>query len=253
MIRAEIAKWPDGVYTFTDYLDDDGVDPVPIPIVVTMTVHGDSVTIDFTGTSEQVRGGINCPLPFTISCCGYAVVQYIQGDIPNTSGLFRPIHVIAPEASIVNPVMPAASGMRGVVGFRLSDALFGCLAQIVPQKVPAAGEGGNSLIIIGGYNKKREPFVMFDLMAGTWGARPTKDGNDGLTNPGSVISNIPAELMELEYPVRVEQYALCKDTGGAGRYRGGMAVAREWGSLRRHQCKPERSFGPARFSTLWVV
>ena len=228
MIRAEIAKWPDGVYTFTDYLDDDGVDPVPIPIVVTMTVHGDSVTIDFTGTSEQVRGGINCPLPFTISCCGYAVRSIIQGDIPNTSGLFRPIEVIAPEASIVNPVMPAASGMRGVVGFRLSDALFGCLAQIVPQKVPAAGEGGNSLIIIGGYNKKREPFVMFDLMAGTWGARPTKDGNDGLTNPGSVISNIPAELMELEYPVRVEQYALCKDTGGAGRYRGGMAVAREW-------------------------
>ena len=228
MIRAEIATWPDGVYAFTDYLDDDGVDPVPIPIVVTMTVHGDSVTIDFTGTSEQVRGGINCPLPFTISCCGYAVRSIIQGDIPNTSGLFRPIDVIAPEASIVNPVMPAASGMRGVVGFRLSDALFGCLAQIVPHKVPAAGEGGNSLIIIGGYNKKREPFVMFDLMAGTWGARPTKDGNDGLTNPGSVISNIPAELMELEYPVRIEQYALCKDTGGAGMYRGGMAVARQW-------------------------
>lgn len=228
MIRSEIAKWPDGVYTFTDYLDDDGVDPVPIPIVITMTVHGDSVTIDFTGTSEQVRGGINCPLPFTISCCGYAVRSIIQGDIPNTSGLFRPIEVIAPEASIVNPVMPAASGMRGVVGFRLADALFGCLAQIVPQKVPAAGEGGNSLIIIGGYNKKREPFVMFDLMAGTWGARPTKDGNDGLTNPGSVISNIPAELMELEYPVRLEQYALCEDTGGAGMYRGGLAVAREW-------------------------
>jgi N-methylhydantoinase B len=228
MVRAEIAKWPDGVYTFTDYLDDDGVDPVPIPIVVTMTVHGDSVTIDFTGSSEQVRGGINCPLPFTISCCGYAVRSIIQGDIPNTSGLFRPIEVIAPEASILNPVMPAASGMRGVVGFRLSDALFGCLAQIVPQKVPAAGEGGNSLIIIGGYNRKREPFVMFDLVAGTWGARPTKDGNDGLTNPGSVISNIPAELMELEYPVRVEHYALCKDTGGAGKYRGGLAITREW-------------------------
>lgn len=228
MIRAEITKWRDGVYTFTDHLDDDGVDPVPIPIVITMTVHGDSVTIDFTGTSDQVRGGINCPLPFTISCCGYAVRSIIQGDIPNTSGLFRPIEVIAPEASIVNPVMPAASGMRGVVGFRLADALFGCLAQIVPEKVPAAGEGGNSLVIIGGYNRKREPFVMFDLMAGTWGARPTKDGNDGLTNPGSVISNIPAELMELEYPVRVEQYALCKDTGGAGMYRGGLAVAREW-------------------------
>jgi N-methylhydantoinase B len=228
MVRAEIATWPDGEYSFTDYLDDDGVDTDPIPIVVKMIVKGDSVTVDFTGTSAQVRGGINCPLPFTISCCGYAVRSIMQSDIPNTSGLFRPITVIAPEASIVNPVMPAASGMRGVVGFRLSDALFGALAQVVPHKVPAAGEGGNSLIIIGGYNRKREPFVMFDLMAGTWGARPTKDGNDGLTNPGSVISNIPAELMELEYPVRVEEYSLTNDSGGAGKFRGGLAVRRDW-------------------------
>jgi N-methylhydantoinase B len=228
MVRSEIATWPDGEYSFTDYLDDDGVDTDPIPIKVKMIVHGDSVTVDFTGTSAQVRGGINCPLPFTISCCGYAVRSIMQADIPNTSGLFRPIEVIAPEASIVNPVMPAASGMRGVVGFRLSDALFGALAQVVPHKVPAAGEGGNSLIIIGGYNRKREPFVMFDLMAGTWGARPTKDGNDGLTNPGSVISNIPAELMELEYPVRVEEYALTNDSGGAGKFRGGLAVRRNW-------------------------
>ncbi|MFN0170014.1 MAG: hydantoinase B/oxoprolinase family protein [Bryobacteraceae bacterium] len=229
MVRAEIRTWPDGEYSFTDYLDEDGVDQEkPIPIRVKMTVEGDSVTIDFTGTSEQVRGGINSPLPFTVSCCGYAVRSIMQADIPNTSGLFRPIRVIAYEGSIVNPVMPAASGMRGVVGFRLSDALFGTLAQIVPHKVPAAGEGGNSLIIIGGYNRKREPFVMFDLMAGTWGARPVKDGNDGLTNPGSVISNIPAELMELEYPVRLEEYSLADDSGGAGRFRGGLAVTREW-------------------------
>jgi N-methylhydantoinase B len=201
---------------------------VPIPIRVTMIVNGDGLTIDFTGTSPQVRGGINCPLPFTVSCCGYAVRSIMQADIPNTSGLFRPIQVIAPEGLIVNPVMPAASGMRGVVGFRLSDALFGALAQFVPHKVPAAGEGGNSLVIIGGYDRGREPFVMFDLMAGTWGARPTKDGNDGLTNPGSIISNIPAELMELEYPVRLEEYSLVRDSGGAGRYRGGLAITREW-------------------------
>src|SRR5207244_3311764 len=175
MVRSEIATWPDGEYCFTDYLDDDGVDTDPIPIVVKMIVHGDSVTVDLTGTSAQVRGGINCPLPFTISCCGYAVRSIMQADIPNTSGLFRPIKVIAPEASIVNPVMPAASGMRGVVGFRLSDALFGALAQVAPHKVPAAGEGGNSLIIIGGYNRKREHYVIFDLMAGNWGTLTTKD------------------------------------------------------------------------------
>ena len=228
MVRAEIRKWPDGDYCFTDYLDDDGVDPEPIPIKLKATVEGDSITIDFTGSSPQVRGGINCPLPFTISCCGYAVRAAMRADIPNTSGLFRPIRVIAPEGSILNPLMPAASSMRGVVGFRLADALFGALAQVVPNIVPAAGEGGNSLIIIGGYNKQRQASIMFDLVGGTWGARPDKDGNDGLTNPGSVISNIPAELMELEYPVRLEQYSLAQDSGGAGKYRGGVAVVRDW-------------------------
>ena len=175
-----------------------------------------------------MKGGINSPFPFTVSCCGYAVRSMMRADIPNTSGFFRPLEVIAPEGSILNPVMPAASSMRGVVGFRLSDALFGALAQVLPDRVPAAGEGGNSLILIGGYSNRREPFVMFDLVAGTWGARPNKDGNDGLTNPGAVISNIPAELMELEYPVRLEQYALAPDSGGAGRYRGGLAVVRDW-------------------------
>ena len=228
MVRAEIRSWPDGEYTFTDYLDDDGVDAGEIAIKVKMTVEGDEVTVDFTGTSPQVKGGINSPYAFTISCCGYAVRSIMQADIPNTSGLFRPIKIIAPEASILNPVMPAASGMRGVVGFRLADALFGTMAKIVPHKIPAAGEGGNSLIIIGGYDRERKPYIMFDLIAGTWGARPTKDGNDGLTNPGSVIANIPVEMMELDYPVRVEQYALTKDSGGAGKYRGGLAIARDW-------------------------
>ena len=179
MVRHEIQTWPDGEYTFTDYLDDDGVDPDPIPIKVKIIVRGDSITVDFSGSSPQVQGAINSPLSFTISCCGYAVRSVMQADIPNTSGFFRPLHVIAPEGSILNPVMPAACSMRGIVGFRLADALFGALAQIVPQRVPAAGEGGNSCIIIGGYSKAREPFVLFDLVAGTWGARPTKDGNDG--------------------------------------------------------------------------
>lgn len=228
MVRTEIRQWPDGDYFFTDHLDDDGVDAEPIAIKVKLTVTDDSVLVDFTGSSPQVRGGINCPLPFTIACCGYAVRSIMRADIPNTSGLFRPIRVIAPEASILNPVMPAASSMRGVVGFRLVDALLGALSQVVPEVVPAAGEGGNSLIIIGGYDKQRHASIMFDLVGGTWGARPDKDGNDGLTNPGSVISNIPAELMELEYPVRLEQYSLAQDSGGAGKFRGGLAIVRDW-------------------------
>jgi N-methylhydantoinase B len=228
MVRNEIRKWPDGEYFFSDHLDDDGVDSDPIAIHVKLTVKGDSVVVDYTGSSPQVRGGINCPLPFTISCSGYAVRSIMRIDVPNTSGLFRPIRVIAPEGTILNPLMPAASSMRGVVGFRIADAVLGALSQVVPSVVPAAGEGGNSIVIIGGYDKQRRPSIMFDLVCGTWGARPDKDGNDGLTNPGSIISNIPAELMEIEYPVRLEQYSLVQDSGGAGKFRGGLAIVRDW-------------------------
>jgi N-methylhydantoinase B len=229
LARAEIRSWPDGEYRFTDYLDNDGVDPEPIPLCVKLTIAGDSATVDFEGTSPQVRGGINSPWAYTVSCCTYAIRSVMRGDIPNTSGLLRPIKVIAAEGLIVNPLMPAASGMRGIVGFRLADTLLGALAQALPTKVPAAGEGGNSLVIIGGYSQgQKEPFIMFDMVCGTWGARSSCDGNDGLTNPGSVISNIPAELMELEYPIRLEQYSLTRDTGGAGKYRGGLGVTREW-------------------------
>ena len=228
LVRAEIRSWPDGEYEFEDYIDDDSVDPDSIPIHVKLTVEDDSIVVDFHGSSPQVRGAINSPLPFTISACAYAIRSVMQGEIPHTSGLFRAIEVIAPEASIVNPVMPAATNMRGVTGFRMADALLGALAQVVPDRTPAAGEGGNSLLIFSGYQEDREAFILFDLVCGTLGGRPNKDANDGLTNPASVVSNIPAELLELEYPVQLEQYALVQDTGGAGKYRGGLALVRDW-------------------------
>jgi len=228
LVRSEFESWPDGEYEYTDYLDDDGVDPEPIPLHAKIIVKGDSLIVDLEGSARQVKGAINSPLPYTVSTVAYAVRSLMKADIPHTSGLFRALEVRTLAGSIFNPVMPATSNMRGITGFRLADTLFGALAQIIPDRVPAAGEGGNSLVFIGGYNDHGEPFVVSDLIAGTWGGRPTKDGNDGLTNPGSIIANIPAELMELEYPVRLLQYGLVKDTGGAGKHRGGLAIIREW-------------------------
>jgi N-methylhydantoinase B len=228
LARAQIAAWPDGTYRFTDHLDNDGVEDRPIPIDVTLTVKGDGLLVDFAGTSPQVKGAINSPISFTTSVVAYALHMAMGPEIPNTSGLFRPFTVVAPEGTIVNPVLPAACGMRGVTGFRVADALFGALAQVVPDRIWAAGEGGISLVIMGGYGERREPFVLFDLIAGTWGGRPTKDGNDGVANPCGVISNIPAELAELSYPVRIERYGLVPDSGGAGKSRGGLAIIREW-------------------------
>ena len=219
LVRAEIASWPDGSHTFTDYMDSDGVGGPPVRIQVTVTVEGDTLTADFTGTDPQVRGAINCTLSFTASAVAMCVRSMLQAEIPNTAGMFKPIKIIAPEGTVVNAVMPAASSMRGITGFRLVDTVFGALAGLLPDRVPAAGEGGNTLVIIGGQRENKAPYVYYELLSGTWGARPDRDGNDGLCNPANIASNIPIEQAECEYPVRIERYGLVRDSGGAGKFR----------------------------------
>lgn len=228
LVRAEIAGWPDGSHTFTDYLDSDGVGGPPTRIQVTLTVKGDALTADFSGSSPQVRGALNSTLSFTASVVALCVRAVLQEDIPNTAGMFRPLNIIAPSGTVVNVEMPGASSMRGVTGFRMADTVFGALAGLLPERVLAAGEGGNTLVIIGGQRPNKSPYVYYELLSGTWGARPDRDGNDGLCNPANVASNIPVEQAEAEYPVRVERYGLVRDSGGAGKFRGGLAIEREW-------------------------
>lgn len=228
LMRAEIASWPDGTATFVDFMDSDGTGGPPVRFEVTITIQGDTLTADFTGTDPQVRGALNSTESFTTSAVAMCVRSLLQEQVPNTAGIFRPLKIVAPAGTVVNGVMPAASSMRGVTGFRIIDTVLGALAGMLPDRVPAAGEGGNSLVIIGGQRDDRSPYVYYELLAGAWGARPRCDGNDGLCTPANVASNIPVEQAECEYPVRVERYGLVRDSGGAGRYRGGMAVERSW-------------------------
>ena len=228
LVRAEIASWPDGSHTFADYMDSDGVGGPPVRLQVEITVAGDELRADFTGTDPQVSGAINNTLSFTSSVVALCVRSVLREDIPNTAGMFRPLEIVAPPGTVVNGVMPAASSMRGITGFRLADTIFGALAGLLPDRVMAAGEGGNTLVIIGGQRPDRQPYVYYELLSGTWGGRPDRDGNDGLCNPANVASNIPVEQAESEYPVRVERYGLVNDSGGAGRFRGGLAIERSW-------------------------
>ena len=228
LVRSEIASWPDGSSGFTDYMDSDGVGGPPVRLQVTLTIRGDTLTADFTGTDPQVSGGINCTLSFTTSVVAVCLRAVIQADIPNTAGMFKPLNVIAPEGTVANAVMPAASSMRGVTGFRLSDTVRGALAGLLPDRVFAAGEGGNSLLIFGGKRPDGKPYVFYELVTGTWGGRPDRDGNDGLCNPSNVASNIPVEQAECEYPVCIERYGLVRDSGGPGRFRGGLSIERKW-------------------------
>src|SRR5439155_1631108 len=132
---------------FVDHLDGDGIDPDPIPIVATVTIAGDEMTIDLTGSAPQVRGAINCVFPFTLSTALACVRSIVDLSIPNNAGYFRPIHVIAPEGTVVNPRPPAAVAARGITGIRIADAIFGALAQAVPEVLPACRSARIAAII----------------------------------------------------------------------------------------------------------
>ncbi len=228
LVRAEIASWPDSSHTFVDHMDSDGVGGPPVRIQVKVTVEGDKLIADLSGTDPQVPGAINNTYSFTASVVALCVRSVLREDIPNTAGMFKPLEIIAPPGTVVNGVMPAASSMRGITGFRLADTVFGALAGLLPDRVLAAGEGGNSLVVIGGQREDRSPYVYYELLSGTWGGRPDRDGNDGLCNPANVASNIPVEQAESEYPVRIQRYGLVSDSGGQGQFRGGLAIEREW-------------------------
>lgn len=227
LMRAEIAALPDGEYGFVDWIDGVGDEPEPLRIEVMLRITGDELFIDFSGTAPQVDASVNCPIGLVFAACYCAIRGIAERDIPNCEGYMRPIRIHAPEGTIVNPVLPAACGARGVVGYRAYDAIMGALAQVTPDRVMAAGEGGPTLISFGGYQDGR-PFVVTEVIVGTWGARAGKDGLEGVSNPLANLSNQPVELVEADLPLEVVCYELVPDSGGAGRFRGGLAYLREF-------------------------
>jgi len=228
LARQEIEAMPEGEYEFTDYIDDDGVDSASIPIQVKVVIHGDSLTADFSGTSPQVKGGINSPLPFTKSAV-YACIRCLMDPaVPNNAGYFRPIHVIAPKGSLVNPVLPAPVAARGLTGFRVANALFGALAQALPDKAMACEVGGDTGISIGGYDARGNAFVLLEFLHGSWGGQAGRDGLDANASLVVNFSNNPIEMIEAELPIAIEQYGFVPDSGGPGRYRGGLALVRDY-------------------------
>lgn len=225
LTRSEIARIADGTYRFRNHIDGIGADPEPIPFCVTLTVSGDEVEVDWTGTSPEVRAGINAPVPFTKAAVYAAIRSVLSQDIPNAQGFTRPIRIVAPEGTIVNPRSPAACGARGITGFRMVDCLMGALAQALPEKVAADGSGGSTIPAIGGIHRGA-PYVFVETMMGAWGGTVSHDGQDGVAHLGANQSNIPIEVIESSYPLRVERYGYIADSGGPGRHRGGLAIER---------------------------
>ena len=230
LTKSEIRKVPNGSYSFTDHIDGLGKDPQPVILNVKVTVEDETVIVDWEGTSKQVPGGINPSFPFTKSCAYAALRSILDADIPNCEGFSRPITVRAPLGSLLNPKFPAPCGARGITGYRMIDCLFGALSSAVPDNVTADTTGGSTLPTISGYINGKA-YVFCETFMGTWGGTSKHDGQEGVPHMGANQSNVSVEMIEQDYPIRINQYGLVSDTGGAGQYRGGLALMREYESL----------------------
>lgn len=226
-MRKAIAALPDGEFSFVDYMDDDGIDTTDIRIALRVEKKGDGIIFDFTGTDPQVKGNFNLTYNATQSAICYSLKALLDSEVPTNQGIFDAIDIIAPKGSFVNCVAPAAVAMRANSCQRVVDCVLGALAPVVPEKVIGAANGANTSAVFTGTDPRTgQMYVYLETLGGGMGARSTHDGKDGVQVHITNTSNLPVEAIELEYPLRVEEYSLIPDTGGAGRHRGGMGIRR---------------------------
>jgi N-methylhydantoinase B len=230
LTRHELKKIPDGTYTFVDYMDNDGIElDKPIRIQVAVTIQDSDFIVDFTGTSPQVKGPFNCvpSVAYAVTC--YAVKAITGGSyIPNNNGCFRPISLVLPEGSIVNPY-----------------PVLGALVKALPDRLPACSSGVMTSAHFGGTDPLKGEFVTCALDAGGQGARPNKDGVDAIHTDMCVLMNVPAEYMEKDFPVRILRNSLRNDSAGAGEYRGGLGLDKVFEIVRGEvstSCRIERHY-----------
>lgn len=225
-MRAEIADIPDGVYPFSDIMEDDGVGSGRLKIEVAVHVQGDEAIVDFRGTSPQTRGPINTPLSVPQAASYNAFLQISDFTVPKNSGCFRPIRVLVPSGSLLNVEFPAPSvGGNTECHPRVVYAVLGALAPAVPDRVPAADGGTWSNFLFGGsHSETGEYYTSYDLHTVGWGGRPVADGNDAVGSMNGNCRTVPVEVYETRYPWLVEDWSLVPDSGGAGQYRGGLGM-----------------------------
>jgi N-methylhydantoinase B len=237
MTRLAIRSIPRGVYKAEDFLDDDGVANRPIRIQASIVIEGDRATVDFSGSDAQVDGSLNAVFAITASVVFYVFRTLVNVAIPSNAGGMRPIRIIAPEGSIVNARPPGAvCGGNVETSQRLVDVLYRCLAQALPDQIPAASQGTMNNVTFGGRHPETgEMYAYYETVCGGMGARPGMDGISGVHTHMTNSMNTPVEALEHGYPVRVLRYALRKGSGGKGRLRGGDGVVRELQFLGRAQ------------------
>ena len=225
--RTAIRNLPDGTYRFEDILDDDGMGNENLAIKLALPIDGDRISVDFNGSHPQVPGPYNCVRSALLATVYYSVKCLLDKTIPANSGFFDSIEVICDPGSFVCASEPAPCFDRETTTQRLADVIFGAFAQIDPENVIAAGCGAVTFFSIAGQDTRSgKPYVYVETIGGGNGARYNKDGLDAVQVHMTNSSNLPIESLEMEYPLLVKEYALEEDSGGPGKYRGGLGIRR---------------------------
>jgi N-methylhydantoinase B len=233
--REVFKKLPAGTYEFSDYLEDDTISDVPVRIQLAMTVASDGrIHLDYTGTDPQVDSSYNVPTsgkvhPWVIAGLMYFIVSQ-DPDIPTNAGFFRAISVTLPEGCLVNPIFPAAIGLRSLSGVRILEVLMGVLGQAAPERTPAAGSGVSTIVLMSvpDYERSGRRIHVINPCVGGSGGRPVGDGFDGVDFTLGFMRNTPAEILEAETFILMREFSFVPDSGGPGEFRGGLGVALEF-------------------------
>ncbi|MDP6786193.1 MAG: hydantoinase B/oxoprolinase family protein [Rhodospirillales bacterium] len=230
-MRAGIADLPDGEYTFSDIMDDDGMGTENIPFCIRIVVDGEEILFDFTGSSPQVRGNINISFAGLQASVLFALKVLIDPDGPTNHGMLEPVRIVAEEGSITNAAFPAATAARAQACQRVIDIVLGALSKAVPERVIAASNGANGVSAFFGAGPDGRYYVYMETIGGGSGARSYKDGKDGVQVHVTNTSNLPVEALENEYPLLIERYELVPNSGGPGTWRGGCGLHRVYRPL----------------------
>lgn len=227
-MRALIRAIPNGVYAAHDFLDHDGVSATPLHIAVTLTVHDDTVDIDFTGTAPACLGPLNAPVAVTESAVLYALRSLDGDDMPASAGAFRPLRWHIPAGSLLNPPHGVAvAGGNVETSQRVVDVIYRALSLALPMMIPAQSAGTMNNWTMGGVTDNQHPFAYYETLGGGMGARPTLPGLNAVQTHMTNTRNTPVEMFERLYPVRVHTLAVRRQSGGAGLMRGGDGLTKE--------------------------
>ncbi|MCG8546197.1 MAG: hydantoinase B/oxoprolinase family protein [Alphaproteobacteria bacterium] len=233
-LRRRVSALEDGDYSCTRYLDDDGFEGDPVPLHVTVRIRGADLTIDLTGSGAQGRGGMNLPDSALRATAYYAVKTALDPELMPNSGLFDAVEVMAPSGTITNPDFPAAVGARSITANKVAGAMLGAFYTLLPpERVMAGGHDSVPAIVFSGQRPDgRGTYVYLETIGGGVGAAHDHDGMDAVQMHISNTSNLPVESLEHEYDLLVDEYALVEDSGGAGKYDGGLGIARQIRAMR---------------------